>query len=122
LHVARGDLTGESETRYLMCCERPGAQALLVTTAEQQWYQPDSRPSSHVQGTNSFGSIELVRRERQQVDALLLDIDRNLASALRGVDVEQHVSLAAEPADGADVLDDSDFVVDVHIETSVVSA
>ena len=42
------------------------------------------------------------------------DVDRQLAGALRGVDVEQHAALAAQSPDRADVLHDADLVVHVH--------
>src|SRR5262249_1278550 len=51
-----------------------------------------------------------VAREREQVDVRLLDRDRDGAGGLRGVDTEEHVVLAGDPADRGDVLNGAEHV------------
>ncbi len=56
----------------------------------------------------------LVRREREQVDAVALDVERHLARGLCSVDVQQHSPSATQPSHGPDVLHHSGLVVHVH--------
>ena len=55
-----------------------------------------------------------MRRNRQQIDAHSLDVDRRLARRLRRVRVEQNAALAAKPGDFRDGLQHSDLVVSGH--------
>ena len=49
-----------------------------------------------------------------QVDLHFVHVDRDLAGALRRIDVQDDAAFAGHLADRADILDDADFVVDVH--------
>ena len=69
--------------------ERARAQPALLTAAVDQRPQPERRLAPHVQRTDAFRAVDLVRRERQQVDVHRFDVERQLAGALRCIDVKQ---------------------------------
>jgi hypothetical protein len=53
----------------------------------------------HVEGADALGAVDLVRRERREVDVHLLDVELDLADALHRVRVEEHAALARDLAD-----------------------
>jgi len=61
-----------------------------------------------------FGRVELVARDREEIDAELVDLRRDLADRLGGVGVEQDAALAGDGAHGLNRLDRPDLVVRVH--------
>ena len=77
-------------------------------------FDAHARLAAHVQRTDTLGTIGLVGRERHEVDLELLQVDHDLAGGLRRVDVENDALLAADLADGLDVLHHADFIVDHH--------
>ena len=62
------------------------AVALLTSTGHER-QQPHAL--AHPQRADSLRAVKLVRRDRQQVDAERLDVDRHLAGRLHGVGVHQ---------------------------------
>ena len=108
------DLEREAHADDLVRRERARAQAVLLAAAVDQRLEAERRLATHVQRADALRAVDLVRRERQQVDVHRLDDQRQLAGALRGVDVERDAALAADRADGGDVLHDADLVVHVH--------
>jgi hypothetical protein len=48
----------------------------------------------HVESADTFRAIELVRRERQQIDRHRVDVERDLADRLRRIGVEQDIVAA----------------------------
>jgi hypothetical protein len=58
--------------------------------------------------------VQLVRGERQQVNAIVYDVERYLARTLRGIDVQQHPARPAKAPERVHVLHDSDLVVHMH--------
>src|SRR5262245_39906884 len=97
LGVARelrvGDSTRRAEADDLVGGKSPGANPALLSPAEQDGCEPDTWSTSDVEGTTPLRAIELVRRERQQVDVQGADIHRDLANTLRRVDMQQHFAL-----------------------------
>ena len=72
------------------------AQTILLTTAMDHRRQPDRRPPvADPQRAHTLGSVELVRRQGEQIDIELADIHRDLADGLGGVAVQR-----ARPARG----------------------
>src|SRR5690606_15232862 len=90
------------------------SHAALVTATVGLCFQTHTRLATHVKGTNTFGAISLVRGEGHQIDLHLLQIDLDLAGGLCRVDMQQHAAGTGQLADGSDVVDGADFVVDVH--------
>ena len=52
--------------------------------------------------------------EAEQVDRVVLDVERDLADGLGGVGVEEDAPLVAEPADRGDRVERADLVVGGH--------
>ena len=97
-----------------MLGERAGAQPALVPAAELERMQRRPRPPADVERPDALRPAELVRAKAQQRDARGLDVDRNLARALRGVSVEKDPALAAERRHRVDVRQHAGLVVRVH--------
>ena len=94
---------------------RAGSHAALVTAAIHLGGELDARiPAADIQSADSLRAVDLVRRDRHQVDVVLDHIDGNLAERLHAIGVEQHAALVADLADLGDRLDHADFIVGVH--------
>ena len=80
--------------------ERARAHAALLTAAVELRRQAHARVAgAHVQRADALRAVDLVRREREQIDAHRLDVDRDLAGALRRVGVEEDALLLGDLAD-----------------------
>ena len=68
------------------------------------------------QRTNALGAVQLVRRDREEVDAELRGMERNPSEGLHGVRVDERARVAPVHGigDGGDVLDRARLVVDEH--------
>ena len=74
----------------------------------------DARLAPHPERADALGPVNLVTRERGHVDLHLLHVERHLADALHGVDVEQHTFFPRHLAELGDGLDRADLVVRQH--------
>ena len=72
---------------------RAAAQASFLTRAVL--HRRKRRAAAHVQCADPLGGVTLVPGDRQEIDAELIDVHRELAERLRGVDVQRHFALAA---------------------------
>jgi len=90
----RGDEAEAGDGRDILCSRTPAA---LVLPAGQDGRHP--RASLDPQGAGPFGPVELVRRQRQQVDAERAHVHGNLADRLNGVGVDQHAPLVGDGGD-----------------------
>ena len=71
-------------------------------------------PVRDVQRANALRSAHLVRGQRAQIDAPARKLERQLAGALRGIDVQRHAARSTALRDRGHVLDHARLVVDVH--------
>ena len=94
--------------------QRAGTHAALVTAAVHLCFDADTRFTTNVQRADPFRAIDFVAGEGHQVHFQLAQIDRQFAHALGRVNVIDDTARAAHFADGRDVLNDADFVVNVH--------
>ena len=85
-------------------CPPPSICAVMRTRGLRRTY---SAPTP-------FGPVHLVRRQRRQVDARRVDVERDLADALDRVDVEERALLLDDRADLLDRVDGADLVVGEH--------
>ena len=92
-----GELVGLAHADDLMRRQRAGTQAALLLAAVQ--LRHERRARRDVQRADALRAAELVRRQRAEVDRRGGKVERQLADALRGVDVEQHAARAARRAD-----------------------
>ena len=91
---------------------RTRALAALLRATLDEACQGDALTG--VQHAGALRAVEFVRRKRQQVDVLCLDVNGQVSRGLHGVGVEQHARLAADCADRTDRQDGADLVVGVH--------
>src|SRR5262249_14309055 len=88
------------------------AAAMLVPATVKQRF--NRHAVAHEQSADPLGRIGLVAGDRQQVDAELIHVGRNLADGLGGVGMKQHAALMGDAGAILDRLDGSDLVVGVH--------
>ena len=91
---------------------RACALAALLRAALNEAREGNALP--RVQKPDALRAVELVRGEGEHVDALRLDVNGNMARRLHRIGVEEHASLAADPADLGDRKDRTDLIVGVH--------
>jgi len=89
-----------------------GAPAPLLPAAVDEVCDFCSVPD--VEGADALGAVELVAREGEEVDVVLIDVEFEVADRLDGVGVEGDAVLAGDGADLADRLDGPDLVVGGH--------
>ena len=86
-----------------------------MPSALNEGRQLDRRVSpAHVQRADALGAVDLVRRNRKQIDPERFDIDRHLSHGLHRIRVEQNAALATQPAGLRHRLEHADFVVGRH--------
>ena len=89
-----------------------GAAVALVLAAGDRRLHP--RAALDPERAGALRAVELVRRQRQQVDAERTHVDRDLSRRLHGVGVHQRAVLVRNGRQLADWLNRSDLVVGVH--------
>mmetsp|Transcript_10996 Transcript_10996/g.16409 ORF Transcript_10996/g.16409 Transcript_10996/m.16409 type:complete len:425 (+) Transcript_10996:543-1817(+) len=114
LHFLLGDGAGGSKARDKRVRQRAAAQAALLPSAAEDRLQAHAWPAPHVERADPLRSVDLVGGDGHEVDVQVVDEDRHLADGLGGVDVEEHLPLAADLPDLRDRLDHADLVVRVH--------
>ena len=86
---ARHSSTARREAHDQRHRQRAGPQAQLVAAAVQQRLERHARrPAPHVERAHALRAVELVRAEREQVDAERAHVERQLADGLRRVAVQ----------------------------------
>jgi len=91
---------------------RAGAAAVLLPAAALAGRQGDA--VADVQGADPLGAVELMGRDRQQIDAQGAHIQRKLAGGLHSVGVHQRAVGMGSGGDVRQGLHRADFVVGVH--------
>ena len=114
LHLGLGQAVGLAHADDLVRGQRAAAHAAFVAATVHLRFQADARLATHVQRANALGAVDLVRSQAHQVDRHGLHVDRRLAGGLGRVHMEHDALLAAQCADGLDVLDHADLVVHEH--------
>ena len=109
--IAR-DLRGHSERHRQRHVLRTGAAAALLRAAE--CVAREREAASDVERADAFRRVQLVRGERERVDAERVHIDVDLARALHGIAVHVNRSLAADARHVRDRLDHARLVVREH--------
>src|SRR3989442_5750481 len=67
-----------------------------------------------VEAGDALRAVDLMARERQRVDPEGVDVERNLAKGLHGVDVERNPVLARDLPDRGDRLERPHLALGVH--------
>ncbi len=89
-----------------------GAAAKLLTTATDKGGHGESLPQD--QRADPLRTPEFMGRDRHQIDAERLEIDRDLADGLNGIRMEQPALLMDDIGDLADRLDHAGLVIREH--------
>ena len=85
-HLALADRARRAEADDARHVERAGPQAALLAAADDQ--RRELGPLADEERAAALRPVHLVAGERQQIDLHRVDVDRNLAGALRRVDVK----------------------------------
>ena len=67
-----------------------------------------------VERADAFGAVDFVRRNREEINAVPLNVHGNFADGLHGVHVKQDFLFLGDFADFLDGLENADFVVRLH--------
>ena len=114
-HVRGGQRRRGAEPDDPRRVQRPRPQPALVAAAVEERRQAHRRlPCPHVERADALRAMDLVRRDRQQVDAHRVDVERDPAEGLGGVGVEQDAARLREAADRGQRLQHADLVVGGH--------
>lgn len=76
--------------------------------------QSHTRLSSDIESTNSLWSVDLMSTNRQQINVVLVYIDRHFARSLCCICMEEDLSVSADLSNLFDRLDDADLVVHMN--------
>src|SRR4051794_28030363 len=106
-----GCLTKANNKRW---CNGATPQTSLLTTTRNDGVESDPWSSSHVAGTDTLGTVDLVTGDGHEVDVHLVDVEGDLADCLCAVGVEEDLLRSAELSDLLDGLHDTNLVVDSH--------
>src|SRR3990170_4207803 len=107
----RGKVAGGAQRRDEERALCAGSPSGLMARAVDKRLEADA--AADVQGAHALRRVELVARDRQEVDAELVDPGHDLADRLCGVGVEQDAAFAGDRAHSLDRLDRPDLVVRV---------
>ncbi len=108
------EFTGLTQRSDLMRCERPGAQARLLSASMQHRGEPRHPATIDAECANPLGSIHFVCSERQEIDVHGRHVDHLAGRTLGGIDVKKDTCLATDAPDRGDVLQRTGLVVGVH--------
>src|SRR6266850_6363923 len=88
-HFLLGQFAGLAEADDAGDIERAGTHTALVAAAIDNGGKLNARvAATNVERTDTFGSIDLVAGDGEQVDIVLLDVDRDFADGLHTIDSE----------------------------------
>ncbi len=94
--ISRGNLRRLSEADDARNVQRAGPHAALVAAAVDDRRQLHARIApADVQRADAFGPVNLVGRERSEIDVIVIDVNGNLARRLNRVRMEQHARVRA---------------------------
>ena len=113
-HLLLGQTTSLSEAGDQGGGQSAGAQTFLLSAAVYQRTESHSRLPPHEQGPYSFGSVQLMSTDAQQVHSHRIHVYRDFARGLGSVCVEQHVVGLADSADRLQILYHSDLVINMN--------
>src|SRR5947209_16394089 len=85
-----------------------------MSTAMDQRFHADCSIVPHIKRPATFWPVELVGRQRSQVEVIALDIKRHFAGCLHSIRMEQHATLATKLSDLFDRLEHAGFIIGSH--------
>ena len=112
LHVPAGLLQGRGHSHDARDILRARTLAPLLRAALNEGCKRNA--FSGIQDAHTLGSVELVGRQREQVNVLLLHVNGKMARCLYRVCVEQDSMLLRNGADLLDGLNGSNLIIRKH--------
>src|SRR5690554_917775 len=113
-HILFGQGKSLAHANNLVGGQGTGTHAALVTATVHLGFQAHTRLAANIEGTNALGAIGLVAGERNQVHLHACHVNRSFAGGLGRIHVKQHLVGAGNFANGGNVVNGADLVVDVH--------
>src|SRR6266581_6849669 len=98
-----GQLGGPRETDHVRHILGAGALTPLLTAALQ--LRQHRGAATHVKSANPLRSVQLMPRERQEIDPNLVDVHLERAARLNCISVKDHASAREQPANLGQRLD-----------------
>ena len=114
VHFQTGNAESFTHAHTLVCGQSARAHTALVTATVHLGFEANTGFAAHIQSTNAFGAVGFVGGQTHQVDRQGVEVDGQFACGLGCVDVEDDALLAANGANGGDVLNHANFVVHKH--------
>src|SRR5262249_7651017 len=92
-----------------------GTHSALMAAAVNDGRKLNPGPlAAHIQCAHTLGPVHLVRRDRNQVEILLDDVNWNLADRLGSIGVKDHAFLMTKLSDFRDRLQNANLVISSH--------
>src|SRR6267154_4339580 len=114
-HFLLGQFAGLAEADDAGDVQRAGTHTALVAAAIDNGGKLNARvATANIEGTDAFGSVDLVAGDREQVDVVLLDVDWNFANSLHTIDSENNAVFLGNLADFRHRIDDANLIVGIH--------
>ena len=105
-------LGGFSESNDAGDIFRARAEAALMMSAVNE--RIEARAGADIERANTFGSVEFVAGNREEIHAERIDIHGNFSGGLDRVGVKNNFVFAGDAGDFRDRLDRTEFVIGVH--------
>ncbi len=106
----KSDGSGKTNSQGDILC--PRSSSSLLTAPEEDRFPLCFAPD--IQRADSFGPVNLVRRDGQKLNSQIIHMERDLADGLHRICVHRHATRAGDAADLRDRLDCSHFIVGMH--------
>src|SRR6266849_7832482 len=114
-HLLLGQFTGLAEADDAGDVQRAGTHTALVAAAIDNGGKLNARiAAANVKGADTFGSIDFVAGNREQVDVVLLDVYRDFADSLHAIDGKNNAVFLGDLADFRHRIDDANLIVGIH--------
>src|SRR6266403_3078990 len=114
-HFLLGQFAGLAEADDTGNIQRAGTHTALVAAAIDNGGKLNARvAATNVERTDTFGSINLVAGDGEQVDIVLLDVDWDFADSLHTIDGENNAVFLGDLADFRHRIDDANLIVGIH--------
>ena len=96
-------ISSSTETHYTRKIEGAGSDPALVTAAMYLGLKPHPRLAlPHKKGAHSLGTVDLMSRQRKQINPHCIDIDIQVTDRLRRIRVKKHVAFVSDATDVGD--------------------
>ncbi|KAG6546487.1 hypothetical protein Mapa_012036 [Marchantia paleacea] len=114
VHLLHRNLAGSAHSHSQRSRYGSASDAPLLATSAHLRFNPNSRSPPQIDGTDSLGTINLVRTDGHQINLHLVDVDGHLACSLGSIRVEKDLMLATYLSNFLDWLYNPNLVVHKH--------